>query len=284
MKLEYEIIHPDEGSSFKLEHRKLKAEDFQPQQHFHPEYEIDCIVSGSGECQIANQLNHYQNGDCILIGPNLPHSGVGINAEGIHDIITVHISEVVIKQSILSRPEMKAINSVQENAKYGMKFKSATKDILFKKLNRLLKLSPFEKFIELLSIFQLIATTAEYELIIPSISFSSTLLKKNERLQKIFKYIEEHYQEEMDIREVANIANLSVPSFCNYFKKITHSTFTDFVNQYRIQQACILLQQDKTIAEASFECGFNNVVYFNKVFKNILHKTPSAFKIEKLLH
>ena len=60
-----------------LIHRKAKAEDFLPQQHFHPEYEIDCIISGSGKWQIANQLDHYQNGDTVLIGPNLPHSGCG---------------------------------------------------------------------------------------------------------------------------------------------------------------------------------------------------------------
>ena len=177
---------------------------------------------------------------------------------------------------------MNAMVTLQENAKYGMKFKAQAKEKIFKKLTRFLRLSQFEKFIELLSIFQLMATTEKFELLNPSISFSSALLKKNERLQNIFRYIEEHYQEEIQIREVATIANLSVPSFCNYFKKIINSTFTDFVNQYRIRQACVLLQQDKTIAEASFECGFNNVVYFNKVFKNTLHKTPSAFKIEKL--
>jgi AraC-like DNA-binding protein len=62
-----------------------------------------------------------------------------------------------------------------------------------------------------------------------------------------------------------------------------NSTFTDFVNQYRIQRACQLLHQEKTIAETCFECGFNNVAYFNKVFKAITKKTPSEFKKEKAI-
>jgi AraC-like DNA-binding protein len=60
-----------------------------------------------------------------------------------------------------------------------------------------------------------------------------------------------------------------------------NTTFTDYVNQYRIQRACGLLMQEKTIAETSFECGFNNVVYFNKVFKTFTKMTPSEFKKEK---
>lgn len=60
-------------------------------------------------------------------------------------------------------------------------------------------------------------------------------------------------------------------------------TFTDFVNRYRIQHACILLQQEKSVSQASFECGFNNVVYFNKVFKSVINKTPSEFKKKKAL-
>ena len=60
-------------------------------------------------------------------------------------------------------------------------------------------------------------------------------------------------------------------------------TFTDFVNQYRIQRSCILLQQDKTVAETCFECGFNNVTYFNKVFKKMLSTTPSEYKKAKLV-
>jgi AraC-like DNA-binding protein len=59
-------------------------------------------------------------------------------------------------------------------------------------------------------------------------------------------------------------------------------TFTDFLNQYRIQRSCILLQQDKTIAETCFESGFNNVTYFNKVFKKFLNTTPSEFKKAKV--
>jgi AraC-like DNA-binding protein len=74
-----------------------------------------------------------------------------------------------------------------------------------------------------------------------------------------------------------------VPAFCNYFKKIMNITFTDFINQYRIEQACIMLQQDISVGTVCFNCGFNNVTYFNKVFKTLTKKTPTEFKKGKLI-
>ena len=110
------------------------------------------------------------------------------------------------------------------------------------------------------------------------VTLPTTVRKVHVRLKNIFNYVEQNFQEEINIKKVAAIAHLTVPAFCNYFKKIMNITFTDFINQYRIEQACILLQQEKSVGEVCFQCGFNNVPYFNKVFKNIVKKTPSEFK------
>ena len=122
------------------------------------------------------------------------------------------------------------------------------------------------------------ATSEDYELLNPSSALSNLTRKNNGRLQEILAYVEKHYNDDIDIKKAASIANLSIPSFCNYFKKLMNFTYTDFINQYRIQRACIMLQQEKTINEISFQCGFNNVTYFNKVFKTIMKKTPSEYK------
>jgi AraC-like DNA-binding protein/quercetin dioxygenase-like cupin family protein len=282
MKLEFEVIHPDEGSSFRLLHEKVIAEKYGWQYHFHPEYEIVCVLNGRGTRHVGNNVSHYENGDLVFMGPNLPHAGFGLNAHGLHEEIVVQIKEEVFSQSVVTRPEMAAIISLLEKVKYGISFTGAAKEKMTKKLIRLLKLPSFEKFIEFLSILQIMATTQEYELLNPDTTISSAITKNNIRLQNIFNYVEQHFHEEIEIRKIASVANLSVPSFCNYFRKIMKSTFTDFVNQYRIQRACYLLEKEKTIYETCFECGFNNVGYFNKVFKLVTKKTPSAFKKEKL--
>jgi AraC-like DNA-binding protein/quercetin dioxygenase-like cupin family protein len=282
MKVEFEIIHPDEGSSFRLLHEKVIAEKYGWQYHFHPEYEIVCVLSGRGTRHVGNNISHYENGDLVFMGPNLPHAGFGLNAHGLHEEIVIQIKEEVFNQSILTRPEMISIGLLLEKVKYGIYFTGQTKEKITKRLIKLLKLPAFDKYIELISILQTMAVSPDYYLLNPDTTISSAITKNNIRLQNIFNYVEQHFQEEINIRKAASVANLSVPSFCNYFRKIMNSTFTDFVNQYRIQMACNLLQKDKTIYETCFECGFNNITYFNKVFKTITQKTPSAFKKEKL--
>ncbi|HVM87262.1 MAG TPA: AraC family transcriptional regulator [Puia sp.] len=280
MKIEYEVVHPDKGSSFRLLHTKTLAENYAWQYHYHPEYEIACVLGGTGTRHVGNHFSSYDNGSLVLLGPSIPHAGFGLNSHGPHEEIVIQVKEDVLNGSLLSRPEMVDIGKLLSNSKHGVCFTGNTKKEITKKLVQLLKLHPFERFIQLLSILQMMAVSREYDLINPTTDFSSLIKKHNSRLEKIFNYMEQHFHEEINIRAVASIANLSVPSFCNYFKKAMNSTFTDFVNQYRIQHACLLLQQEKTIAEVCFECGFNNVAYFNKVFKNLTKKTPSEFKKE----
>ncbi len=282
MKVEFEIIHPDEGSSFKLLHQKVQAESYAWEYHYHPEYEIVCVPYGYGTRHVGNHFCNYQDGDLVFIGPNLPHSGFGLNAHALHEEVVVQIKQDVLSGSLLMLPEMTSINNLLEKAKCGIHFTGSTKEKVTKRLLKLSKLSLFERFIELAYILQLMASSGEYELLNPEIMLPAAMKRNNVRLQGIFTYVEQHFFEEIDIQKVASLANLSVPSFCTYFKKIMKVTFTDFLNQYRIQRSCILLQQDKTIAETCFECGFNNVTYFNKVFKKFINATPSEFKRMKM--
>ena len=282
MKIEFEVIHPDEGSSLRILHNKTNAEEHPWLYHYHPEYEIVCVLYGSGTRHVGNHFSNYENGDLVFMGPNLPHAGFGLDAHGPHEEIIIQVKESVFKQAILPRPEMAAIQSLLEKVKYGICFTGSIKEKITKRLIKLIELEPFEKFIELISILQMMATSSEYKLLNPQTIFSSAIVKNNIRLQNIFTYVEQHFHEEIDIKKVAAVANLSISSFCTYFKKIMNTNFTDFLNHYRIQRACIMLQHEKTISETSFECGFNNVPYFNKVFKSITKKTPSEFKKEKM--
>lgn len=284
MNVECEIILPDEGSSFRLLHTKTTPEQFPWQYHYHPEYEIVCVLKGGGTRHVGNHFSNYEHGDLVLIGPNLPHAGFGLNAHGLHEEIVIQIKEDVFRDAVLQRPEMAPVTALLEKSKYGISFTGKAKQEVTKKIQKLIKLPPFEKFIELLKVLHSMSVTEEYELLNPSSALSQLTRKNNVRLQDILAYVEKHYNEEIDIKKAASIANLSVPSFCNYFKKLMSFTYTDFINQYRIQRACMMLKQEKTIAEISFDCGFNNVAWFNKVFKSILHKTPTQYKKENSIY
>jgi AraC-like DNA-binding protein len=59
---------------------------------------------------------------------------------------------------------------------------------------------------------------------------------------------------------------------------MTHLTFTQYLNRYRVNQAQRLLLLDHTVSEASFACGFESLSYFNKTFRRVTGENPLQFK------
>jgi YesN/AraC family two-component response regulator len=97
----------------------------------------------------------------------------------------------------------------------------------------------------------------------------------------IYQYVENNFQQPIVLDAIAKHVNLSVAAFCRYFKKSTKLTYTDFVNQYRINHAKKLLMQDANVTEACYEVGFESLSYFNKIFKKITGENPSTFRKRK---
>ncbi|MFN8349123.1 MAG: AraC family transcriptional regulator [Spirosomataceae bacterium] len=278
MKTEFEIVQPDEGSSFRIIHTVVLPELFRWQYHYHPEYEIVCVLEGTGRRHVGSHISRYEDGDLVFMGPNLPHSGFGQEAIGTHEEIVIQLKENFWGEQFLEMPEMRAVKTLFARSKQGVCFHGETKTRVQRRLKKILSLSPFERLMELIQILQLLANTGEYSLLNMEglkLEFNS---KDEARLNRILKYVEDNYQKPIDIQEAASVAHLAVPSFCHYFKKMMNQTFTDFVNQYRVNQACRLLTTDRSITDISFESGFGNVAYFNRVFKNQKQQSPSAYR------
>ena len=133
-----------------------------------------------------------------------------------------------------------------------------------------------------MSIFQFLAISDEYEdLEVRPIS-SQTILKQQERMHRIHQFVEMNFQKPIDTQQIADEVNLTLPAFCRYFKKATKLTYTDFVNQYRVNHAKKLLMQDANVTEACYDTGFESLSYFNKIFKKISGENPSAYRKRKM--
>ena len=278
MKTEFEIIQADFGSSFRLLHHQVTADTFKWHYHYHPEYEIVCVFEGSGRRHVGNHLSNYDGGDLVLIGSNLPHGGFGYGAVGTHEEVVLQFREDFLGEGFLSKPEMNNIRKLFELSKQGISFDKKVKEKLTEKFRNLLQIQPFERMIELLNILQFLANSTKYELLNGADVRYNFSLKDQERLRKVYVFVEENFTKDIDIQEVANICNLTVPAFCNYFKKNLNQTFTDFTNEYRINQACKMLLEGEGIVDICFRCGFNNISYFGRVFKQIKGTNPSEFR------
>jgi len=99
------------------------------------------------------------------------------------------------------------------------------------------------------------------------------------RIGAIYNYIMQHYDKAITLEDVARQAHMTPQAFCRYFKKHTLHTFVSFLNEVRINEACKKLTdgQYDSIATVAYNCGFNSITNFNRVFKTITGKSPSEY-------
>ena len=276
MKVKLEEIKPDVDSSFKILLTPNLNDLFY--WHFHPEYEIVYAEAANGVRHVGDHISKYEGSDLVFIGPNIPHLNFDYGVKTSCEIVVVQMKEDFLGKDFFTLPEMYEVNHLFERAKTGIAFYGGTKKLASEKLKMLSSLQHFKQLIELLSIFQLLATSKEFTDLQSRPIANASLLKEQQRMHKVYHFIETHYQQSIDVNEVAKLTHLTTAAFCRYFKKSTHLTFTDFLNQYKINQAKKLLLHDKNVTEACYESGFENLSYFNKTFKKITGENPSQFK------
>lgn len=276
MKAKLEPLVNDADSSFKILLTPNLNDIFY--WHFHPEFEIVYVETESGIRHVGDHISEYKGSDLALIGPNIPHLNFDYGVKSTVETVVVQMKENFLGDVFFQLPEIKNISNLFERAKKGLVFTGNTKMQVGEKLKRLSSLAHFEQLIELINILNLLAESKEMEILNVQPIASTSVMKNQQRLPKVSHFIETHYQRKIDVNEVASICNLSTPAFCRFFKKSTRFTFTDFVNQFRINQSKKILLQRGTVTEACFQSGFESISYYNKTFKKFTGESPSSFK------
>jgi len=246
--------------------------------HFHPEYELVFIDGANGTRHVGKHVSRYEGSDLVFIGSNIPHLNFDYGIKTPYEKIVVHIKPEFLKEAFSSTPELHSVQLLFEQSKHGVAFGKNAKMLVGDRLKKLHTLGYFEQFLEILSILQLLSESIEKELLHNHPVENPHTQKEQGRLRTIYQFLDNHYQRKIKISEVAAMSNLTNAAFCRYFKRMTRLTFTEFVNHYRIDKAKNLLRQDNNITETCFQCGFESISYFNKIFKKVTGVNPLAFK------
>lgn len=276
-----EIITPSYGSSFSftkyVENTNIKSHVW----HYHPEIELVFINGGSGKRQIGSHISYYTDGDLILIGSNLPHCGFTNDQTGNKNEIVIQMKPSFLGNDFFEVPEMKNIENLFNQANAGIAFTGETKRLIGNRIEAMENQSSLDKLLGLLTVLTELERSNEYK-ILNADGFSMEMQKQdNDRINSVFNYVKDHFQESIALEEVSSLVSMTSPSFCRYFKKITNKTFTTFVNEYRLVHASKLLAEKPiSISEICFESGFNNFSHFNKSFKSYTGKSASQYRQE----
>ncbi len=276
MKVALEQISPDADSSFHILLTPQLSDVFL--WHYHPEYEIVYIEGANGTRHVGDHISRYEGSDLVFIGPNIPHLNFDYGVKTDHRKVVVQLKENFLGEVLWLAPEFAAIATLFERARSGISFFGHTKELVGERLTQLATLPPFDRLMQLLNIFQLLATSTEFLPLQGEVVTGAYNLNEQQRLKRVNQFIAEQYTRRLSIPEVATVANLTEAAFCRYFKRMTRLTFTQFLNKYRINQAQKLLLLDNTVSEACYASGFESLSYFNKIFKRVTGENPLQFK------
>jgi len=99
------------------------------------------------------------------------------------------------------------------------------------------------------------------------------------KTKKALQYISENYQNRIKVEQLAYVCNYSVPAFTSIFKKEHGMSPMVYLNKFRILIAkSMLITSKATIADIAYQCGFEDVAYFSKVFKKHADATPRGYR------
>lgn len=249
--------------------------------HLHPEFEINLVMNSSGRRVVGDSVSEYEQTDLVLLGPNLLHKWESSEPNQTKSsVITVQFHKDLMNNELLSKNSLKHIQTLLKNSQRGICFYGNTREIAIKQLKKILHLDHFNATIEFISLLNTLASSTTCHFL-ASIGFNlEHEFINNRQIHKVYNYVLENYKDEsLSLKKVAERNNMSVSAFSHFFKKRINKNFTQFVIDFRITQAIKSLQETNyTIKEICFDCGFNNISNFNRIFKKRINTTPSEYR------
>ncbi len=252
--------------------------------HYHPEHEIIFVEKSYGIRFMGSHIGNFEDGDLMFISSNLPHVWKNDNdfykenPDLFVDVYVIHFLENALKEGFFELSEFTHIKKLFARGTQGVLIKGRDHKKIAALVKKVVNSTGSERLICFLQALDAIAKTKDYELLSSPGYVNGMNFLDTERMNRVTNFVMANYAEEININEVAVLANLTKASFCRYFKSRTKKTFSEFLNEVRILNACKLLAStDKSITEICYDCGYNNISHFNRQFKSITGLTAKEY-------
>lgn len=253
--------------------------------HIHPECELNFIENAKGAQRIVgDSIEEIDEEELVLVtNPHLEHAWKDYRnvSKNIHEI-TIQFHPDLLTDTFLNKNQMISIRQLFRHAERGVAFSRES----IAKVRPLLKTltcenDSFYSLIKLLIILHELSIDKGMRELSTG-QFAANVMHQHssdESLGRVMDYLSRHYSEVIRLSEVAEMVNMSESSFCRFFKQHTSKSFIDFLTDIRLGAASrALIDSSLSIAEIGYDCGFNNLSKFNRIFKKKKGVTPSEFR------
>lgn len=237
--------------------------------HCHAEFELNFTEHAAGVRRVvgdsAEIIGDY---DLVLItGKELEHvwEQHECDSKEIREI-TIQFSPDLFFKNFMNKNQFDSIRCMLEKAQCGISFPMQAIMKVYNWLDRLASEEQgFYAVINLLVILYELSQCEDTRTLSSSSFAKISVYSDSRRVQKVQDYIDQHYNEEIRLGQLADLVSMTSVSFSRFFKLRTGKNLSEYIIDIRLGHATrMLVDSTMSIAEICFECGFNNLSNFNR--------------------
>lgn len=272
-----------DNDCFMIFSRKKSCFDFPL--HTHKEMELNLVINAAGASRvIGNHVGTIGDMELVLVSGDTPHAWFTdrCKSEEIHEI-TLQFSPDLLDDKFLNRNPMGALKQLFDEARRGVLFSRETTELLAPRIRELYEQGSsggMKPVLDMLMILNSLSLCQERRLLSDTTFIQKKMKSHSARLETVFAYMNQNFNRQISLSEVASVVSMSDVAFSRFIKKVTGQSFVDTLTEIRLEHvARMLIDTDMTIAEIAYCCGFNNMANFNRIFKRKKGMPPHKFRI-----
>jgi len=251
--------------------------------HSHSEFELNYVENASGVRRIiGDSVEIIGDYDLTLVaGGNLEHVWEQYQCKSKHiREITIQFSSDLFFGNLINKNQFNSIRKMLENAKQGVNFPLKAIMKVYPLIDSLAsEKEGFYGFLKFMTILYELSLFDNAQVLSSSSFANIDESSDSRRISKVHEYINTHFKDTMHLDELANLVGMSEVSFSRFFKLRTGKTITNYIIDIRLGYASrLLVDTTNSISEICFECGFNNLSNFNRIFKKKKDCSPKEFR------
>jgi AraC-like DNA-binding protein len=249
--------------------------------HYHEEIELNFIMNAKGVKRvIGDHIAEIDELELVLVGSNLPHvwQTYKCKSKEIKEI-TIQFHKDLFDEKFLRRNQLNFIRKMLERSARGILFSKETIEQITPRLMTLGQKQGFDSVLELLSILHDLSISRNMHTLSDATFSNAQLSYNSRRIEKAFEYMNQNFQKNISLNEISKLVNMTEVSFSRFFKAKTGITYIESLLELRLGHASrLLIDTSQSVSEIAFNCGFNNISNFNRLFKKKKNCTPKSFR------
>ncbi|MDO4212345.1 MAG: AraC family transcriptional regulator [Bacteroidales bacterium] len=250
--------------------------------HVHDEFELNFVEGCQGARRIVgDNMEVLGDYDLVLLGGGIEHTWEQhqCTSENIREV-TIQFSPDLFGEVLLGKNQMSSLRALLDNSRNGIAFSMPAIMRHYNRLNDLLQTQPgFYRVVKLLELLYELSLEEDHHLLATSTFAHVSHSADSRRIRKVEEYINDHFKEEIRLQKLAELVGMTTTSFSRFFKLRTGRTVSDFIIDVRLGYAARQLVDSTTsVIEICYDCGFNNVSNFNRIFKKRKGCSPTVFR------